>query len=271
MLTSGIIAFLLMAVLPSCWSDICDRRDKRFERGLWKGDIGDILPDTESMARDRLRLHHRRKRFLSFPTGSVLTVTPKLTIPWYSEGDVSSDKLFAFPLELNLPNATLRFAKPMSSSMYGSYSKFSDSPYNIFGSTEDPILSTYSSYTSYKKRSLDYQRLSGFELMQKTMDSVGMNGRSCVLRAVCGMANQSLDDLGLIGEMIKLFFSAGYGEGSDEVADYVEAEELGRLHGGCDEKYPSCPMDFMGILQDFVSSLRHGMTSINMATGTNSL
>lgn len=39
------------------------------------------------------QLKHRVRRFISFPTGSVLTITPELSIPWVDEVDGYVSKL----------------------------------------------------------------------------------------------------------------------------------------------------------------------------------
>ncbi|KAK4314331.1 hypothetical protein Pmani_014363 [Petrolisthes manimaculis] len=226
------------------WADICDRRDRRKDIRRWKGDIGDLEMFPGGRVRDRLQLKHRVRRFLSFPTGSVLTVTPKLTIPFYDEFDgyITGAQLYAVAFDLALPNATLRLRKfkeddPMTYTSYGSGS----------------------SYGSRLGRSLDSQRVAGFNLLQKLMDTMGLAGEECMLRAVCEVAERPVDNLGITGEIINLFFSAGYGGGSEEVKEYVKAEEVGRREGDCETKYSSCPYPLASMVESALTHLHLGL------------
>lgn len=39
------------------------------------------------------------------------------------------------------------------------------------------------------------------------LTTLGMNGKACLLRAICEVQGHHLDNFGLIGEMLKLFFT----------------------------------------------------------------
>ncbi|XP_050738896.1 uncharacterized protein LOC127009662 isoform X2 [Eriocheir sinensis] len=242
----GVVAACVCAcVWAVVAADICDRRDRRTDR-RWKGDIGDLetLPDG---ARDRLQLKHRVRRFISFPTGSVLTITPKLTIPWVDElgGYVTGAQLYAFPVDLELPNGTLRLR-----------TNYKDDYMSM-----DPV--SYGSYDSQSRlgRTLDHQRVTGFTFLQELMETVGVAGRACVLRAVCEVAERPVEHLGLTGELINLFFSAGYGGRSPEVEEYVAAEESGRRGGNCEDLYPACPYRLAGMAQSALAYFHQGLAT----------
>ncbi|XP_071536834.1 uncharacterized protein [Panulirus ornatus] len=227
-------------------ADISDRRDRRMERA-WKGDIGVLEELPGRMARDRLQLHHRVRRFLSFPTGSVLTVTPKLTIPFYSEldGYVTGSQLYAFPIDLRLPNASLRLSRD-----------YYDYDYDDQGDTM-----SYSSDMNTRRtgRALDDQRVTAFTFLERIMDKLGLDGRQCILRAVCEVGEEPVDDLGITGEVINLFFSAGYGSRTAELEDFVQAEEAGRQEGGCEGLYHACPYRLVDMVQSAFSYLYQGL------------
>ncbi|KAG7160266.1 putative DM4/DM12 family-like protein 15 [Homarus americanus] len=174
-------------------ADMCDRRDKRTDRA-WRGDVGELEVFPGGTVRDRLQLHHRVRRFLSFPTGSVLSVTPKLTIPFVSkfDGYITGSQLYAFPIDLRLPNSTLRLRSKDRDEETMSYASY--------GSSD------HAGYVRRTGRALDDQRITGFAFLRQLMDNVGLDGRQCLLRAVCEVGEEPVADLGITGELINLFF-----------------------------------------------------------------
>ncbi|CAL4126760.1 unnamed protein product, partial [Meganyctiphanes norvegica] len=139
-----------------------------------------------------------------------------------------------------------------------------------------PGMSSYSYYTQdgshYRgKRTvlpLDNQRMAAFQAVENGLETMGLPGRQCVLRAVCEVAEDPVDDLGLIGEVFNLIFSAGYGEGTDEMSEFIKAEELGRKEGGCESLYSDCPMQLVDLMQ---GGLRHLHSGIATAAMTNTV
>lgn len=82
------------------------------------------------------------------------------------------------------------------------------------------------SYLNYKrgKRSLDKKKLPElpakhkdafhggerailYLMLEDLLENFGMDGKACLLRAICEVHAHPLHNFGLIGEMIKLFFS----------------------------------------------------------------
>lgn len=46
-----------------------------------------------------------------------------------------------------------------------------------------------------------------YVLVEELLENFGMNGKACLLRAICEVHAYSLKNFGLLGEMLKLFFS----------------------------------------------------------------
>lgn len=46
-----------------------------------------------------------------------------------------------------------------------------------------------------------------FVVVEDFLENFGMNGKACLLRAICEVHAHPLENFGLIGEMLKLFFS----------------------------------------------------------------
>ncbi|XP_058067248.1 uncharacterized protein LOC131216710 [Anopheles bellator] len=72
----------------------------------------------------------------------------------------------------------------------------------------------------------------------------GLDGRACMLRAICEVHSKSIEKFGLIGEMLKLFFTASLSPYAEHLDEYVMAEKVGRGQDGpgeCFPYYKDCP------------------------------
>ncbi|XP_064106731.1 uncharacterized protein LOC135215703 [Macrobrachium nipponense] len=229
----------------------------------WRGDIGSlpankILPDHPN----KVKVLSRSRRFIGWPKGSTLTIYTGLTVPLhtYVNGDTMNLYL-GFPFTLNLPSGKLVLKgtttttppPPSSYGHYGNYSSGGSGPYNKQDFPQD------SHYNSLSKRSIDSQRRTGFSIIQNGLENLGLPGKSCLMRAVCEVADHPVSDLGLVGDFLNLFLAAGYGEGSEEMADFVSAEDLGRREGDCESKFSDCPLPLADLLQSGLSYLHAGL------------
>lgn len=82
----------------------------------------------------------------------------------------------------------------------------------------------------------------------------GYDGRECILRTVCEVAETPLQHNGLVGELLHLFFSPGDHEKVDE--DFKEAKKFGQMGVDCMKTYSDCPfghgiLDTVSVLQEF--------------------
>ncbi|CAH1977551.1 unnamed protein product [Acanthoscelides obtectus] len=81
--------------------------------------------------------------------------------------------------------------------------------------------------------------------LEDMLDNFGMNGRACLLRAICEVHANKVEKFGLIGEVLKLFLSASKSPYADILNEYVEAENLGSgKNGASRECWPyvrDCP------------------------------
>ncbi|XP_042878684.1 uncharacterized protein LOC122257461 [Penaeus japonicus] len=216
--------------------DLFKHRECRQRRGDVAA-LPDSLAPTPSHPRD-LKILSRPRRFMSWPEGSTLSMHPSLSIPYvsYNDGYQKGSLYLGFPLSLRLPTAPLRF----------------------IGSGA-PLV----------RRSLDQHRNWSFSILEDGLNTAGLPGRACVLKTVCDFARQPIDDLGLLGDIINLIFSAGYGEGSEGMHEFVMAEEVGRREGDCEGRYTECPVGVSGLLQSGLSYLLAG--AANAGSRGNSL
>uniref|UniRef100_A0AAG5D3Z3 Secreted peptide n=1 Tax=Anopheles atroparvus TaxID=41427 RepID=A0AAG5D3Z3_ANOAO len=83
-----------------------------------------------------------------------------------------------------------------------------------------------------------------YVVVEDFLATFGLDGRACMLRAICEVHSKSLDKFGLIGEMLKLFFTASLSPYSEHLEEYVTAEKIGRGQDGpgeCFPYYKDCP------------------------------
>uniref|UniRef100_A0A182QFX3 Uncharacterized protein n=1 Tax=Anopheles farauti TaxID=69004 RepID=A0A182QFX3_9DIPT len=86
---------------------------------------------------------------------------------------------------------------------------------------------------------VDQSRRQFFELLEKGMVRWGRNGRACLLRAVCEVAETPLKHNGLIGEIIDVIFTPTPSDRLDP--EYHLAQLYGQQGRNCSEHYPACP------------------------------
>ncbi|XP_072938393.1 uncharacterized protein [Epargyreus clarus] len=108
------------------------------------------------------------------------------------------------------------------------------------------------------------ERLAFYRSMADILNSKGMNGFECVLRAICEAAQYPVLEEGLVGELIHILLTPDYGrtpfdeEDLDEkenMAVYQDAAVAGRQMFNCAAIYSGCPeeqglMELISYLSD---------------------
>ncbi|KAJ8926024.1 hypothetical protein NQ315_009879 [Exocentrus adspersus] len=91
--------------------------------------------------------------------------------------------------------------------------------------------------------------------VEELLENFGMDGRACLLRAICEVHARPMTKFGLLGEMLKLFLSASKSPYADMLHEYVEAENAGTgtldTPGECWPYMKDCPRSL------FVSEHNH--------------
>ncbi|XP_047996053.1 uncharacterized protein LOC125233925 isoform X2 [Leguminivora glycinivorella] len=107
------------------------------------------------------------------------------------------------------------------------------------------------------------ERVLFYRSVAEVMDSKGLNGRECVLRAICEAAQFPVEEEGFVGELLHVLLTPDYGKSPFEeideelketMAPYVDAAVAGRQMFSCAYIYSGCP-EGQGILE-FISQLR---------------
>jgi len=80
-----------------------------------------------------------------------------------------------------------------------------------------------------------------FQVLEDALGNVGLPGKPCLLRAICEMFETPLMNHGFLADVMELFFSVSKAAEADKrLADYLEAEKLGKHHKSCSKFYAGC-------------------------------
>jgi len=77
----------------------------------------------------------------------------------------------------------------------------------------------------------------------------GLDGKACVLRAICEAAEYPLENEGLLGEVLNIVLAASRATAEDDsTVEYARAEYQGRAQGNCLGNYPDCPVSMFNLI-----------------------
>jgi len=154
----------------------------------------------------------RRKRSVIFPTGSDLSFDVGISIPISALSATSTTFDIGVPFTYNLPNSTANLV--------------------------------------YTGRKMEDEHSAVFEMAEDLMNKFGLDGKSCVLRLICELAeSKGLPYNGLLGKAIETLFLIDYGlSNTDRLYEYISARMLGEHTGDCVTAYPTCPFSAFQLL-----------------------
>ncbi|XP_062560730.1 uncharacterized protein LOC134225012 [Armigeres subalbatus] len=105
----------------------------------------------------------------------------------------------------------------------------------------------------------DNSRPQLYRVLENLLDSQGKNGRKCIMRTICDLADAPLAHNGLLGELIDLVFTPSEEDKLDE--EYHMARKYGANGVSCSAMYKECPHGH-GLL-DTLSSIVTPLTEID--------
>ncbi|XP_063829824.1 uncharacterized protein LOC135079167 [Ostrinia nubilalis] len=122
---------------------------------------------------------------------------------------------------------------------------------------------------SREQRDADWQhrrdeRIVFYRSLTEMLNSKGMNGYDCVLRAICEAAQYPVDEEGLVGEILHIILTPDYGHTpfddvdphwEEAISEYKDAAIAGRQMFDCASIYEGCPegqgvMELISVLRD---------------------
>ncbi|XP_071455065.1 uncharacterized protein [Hetaerina americana] len=218
--------------------------------------------------------HSRQKRLLwltrdgrlALPPGTTLIISPSLSLPFVRyppEGFLSNMTIsLPFTIEFDklgltdnanpygaLPPLFARSLGRMSGSLMAQYvgslmgklrgkrseggSSENDEHADLKGGFHDPKAPTNLFHGG--------ERAILYGVLEEFLSNFGMDGRACLLRAICEVHGHPLTSFGLLGEFVKLFFTASKSPFATVLEEYVAAEKAGMEDGDCWRYYKSCP------------------------------
>ncbi|XP_022195993.2 uncharacterized protein LOC111053412 [Nilaparvata lugens] len=211
---------------------------------------------------DSSRPHSRQKRLiwittdgrLALPPGTHLTITPTISLPFvrYPPDGFLSNMTISLPFTIDFDSLGLTD---------------NQNPYGVLppilarsmGRSMGVMLADYVASLLEKRRRRTSreepapqqplpkgvfhggERALLYAVVEDLLANFGMDGRACLLRAICEVHGQPLSRFGLIGEIVHLFFTASKSPFSDLLDEYVTAEKAGRDDGDCWRYYKDCP------------------------------
>ncbi|KAK4324371.1 hypothetical protein Pmani_004995 [Petrolisthes manimaculis] len=100
-------------------------------------------------------------------------------------------------------------------------------------------------------RSLGEDQASLYKQVEESLAAVGVEGRECLLRAVCEAQSGQMLKLNLIGHLLTTFLSPveEEDEGSQWVSSYQKASQLGREGANCPLTFPRCLVSVLDIFK----------------------
>ncbi|XP_020718905.1 uncharacterized protein LOC105665771 isoform X1 [Bombus terrestris] len=200
--------------------------------------------------------HHRQKRLLwitndgriALPPGTIMTITPTLALPFvrYPPYGFLSNMTVSLPFTIDFDKLGLTD----NENPYGALPSAFDTTARDQGSNAAEFIATFVKRGISKREALadlpknalyGGERALLYGTAEDMLANFGLNGKACLLRAICEVQGHPLSNFGLIGEMLKLFFTASKSPFSNLLKEYVEAENRGKFHGECWPYFKDCP------------------------------
>ncbi|XP_030765218.1 uncharacterized protein LOC115889376 isoform X2 [Sitophilus oryzae] len=226
--------------------------------------ISPVLPKQQTISQQSQQPKSRQKRILwitedgrlALPPGTTMVISPSVSMPFVRH----PPKGFFSNLTVSLP-FTIDFDKLGLTDNENPYGALPPLLARSMGRAAGGILANYigSILDRRGKRSTDNlpkelsskghfhggERALLYVAIEELLENFGMDGRACLLRAICEVHAHPMSGFGLLGEMLKLFLSASKSPFSEVMNEYVEAEKAGKgVEGSPAECWPymkDCP------------------------------
>ncbi|XP_076254032.1 uncharacterized protein LOC143192525 [Rhynchophorus ferrugineus] len=173
----------------------------------------------------------RRSFYLFFPPSAVLQFTYGLSVPFVLPRR-SINITWAFQAQYNLPR-------------------------------NNTLLQPSTIAVRSNSLNFDLPRVTFYEYLSKILDSIGLNGKHCVYRSICEIAEIPMykKDESTLEKIVEFLFTPSLDlthkeEFNSTVEQYqsgftkkiLRAEERGKSEGKCDEKYSKCIISLVDLM-----------------------
>ncbi|XP_043463111.1 uncharacterized protein LOC122499095 [Leptopilina heterotoma] len=201
--------------------------------------------------------HHRQKRLLwitndgriALPPGTIMTITPTLALPFvrYPPSGFLSNMTISLPFTIDFDKLGLTD----NENPYGALPTVFDRAMKSrqAGRMMADFIATFIKRRFHKREALQVpknafhggERALLYGTAEDMLSTLGLDGKACLLRAICEVQGHPFDNFGLVGEMLKLFFTASKSPFASILHEYVEAENRGKIDGECWPYFKDCP------------------------------
>lgn len=188
--------------------------------------------------------HHRAKRFLFLtdekrivlPPGTQLVLTPTLALPFlrYPPDGIDANMTISTPFTIGFdamgvtdnqnPFGLVPFLNPFFNGLATLGRRKRSIP--------DPDIPPH--------KITGGERAFLYEWVEDYLFTFGMDGKSCLLRAICETHESPLIGYGLLGEFLEVFLSPSRSPYLNRLSAYLEAERVGRERGDCSHYMAEC-------------------------------
>ncbi|XP_033217435.1 uncharacterized protein LOC117173143 [Belonocnema kinseyi] len=212
---------------------------------------------TDGPGTNREKGHHRQKRLLwitndgriALPPGTIMTITPTLALPFvrYPPYGFLSNMTISLPFTIDFDKLGLTD----NENPYGALPSVFDRAMKSreAGMMMADFIAAFVKRRLHKREALQVpknafhggERALLYGTAEDMLSTLGLNGKACLLRAICEVQGHPLDNFGLVGEMLKLFFTASKSPFANVLYEYVEAENRGKIDGECWPYFKDCP------------------------------
>jgi len=117
-------------------------------------------------------------------------------------------------------------------------------------------------YHQRRRRQARSERHGIYQKLQAAFDKAGVNGRHCLFRTICDVAEAPFEQ-GILGEMLNVMLTASLAGRPDhpnetsEYDEYIEAELHGKLNGKCEERYSKCKVSPFDLIPQVTQHIFH--------------
>ncbi|XP_066975330.1 uncharacterized protein [Macrobrachium rosenbergii] len=161
-------------------------------------------------------------RRLAFPVGTWMSFAPTISLPMNKDlpSGFSNDAILSLDMSINCDDLGMTSVE------------------NTWGRRKREATPSVGNLAGGDREVL-------YKIVERSLNSVGIDGKACLLRAICEMFVAPLDHHGLVGEMLEVFFSPSRRHVNEErLAEYTEAELQGKNSRECEQYYEACPYSF---------------------------
>nr|XP_045596879.1 uncharacterized protein LOC123757354 [Procambarus clarkii] len=188
----------------------------------------------------------RQKRVIGLPVDSIYEMEWSLNFPFDTYTFYRSKLRLAIPVTIPFSSGIIAAGRKRSVDFdAGQMVAATDSSTHSYSLWPQTSHEDHHERHSRARRAARKERSAIYKRLEDVLHEVGVDGRSCLLRAVCEVAEAPFDQ-GIVGGMINRVLTASLAgepntaEEGREYEVFLEAERLGRQTGRCEEHFPQC-------------------------------